>query len=273
MDVGSIAVTGYGHEQTANEPARLDSTLTSSSRSTSRRSSRCSCRFRRNRLRHAHGVLPRRPRTCLLSSAARQFPTGAGREHAVIAICTATSCTRRGEPPVRSAPSRGAGPNEGDLCDYPFGDGGDKIQGERSRGAPILVVDDAATIRVALAEILRQEGFTVVEACHGREALDYLLAGPILPRLILLDLSMPVMSGWELLGVLRAYRRFADLPIILVTGERPTTDPANLSKWVQPSISRYRSPISGVALACMSLAECSPIQHVEGDGPSQTNMG
>jgi len=92
---------------------------------------------------------------------------------------------------------------------------------------PILVVDDDDDVRLALTELLRQEGFTAVEACNGREALDYLLAAPTMPSLILLDLNMPVMSGWEVLRAVRSHLRFADLPIILVTGERTPTDPAN----------------------------------------------
>lgn len=94
-------------------------------------------------------------------------------------------------------------------------------------GRPILVVDDHDDVRIALAELLRQEGFSVVEACDGKEALDYILTAPTIPSLVLLDLNMPVMSGWEVIRGLQGQLRFAHLPIILVTGERTPTDPAS----------------------------------------------
>ena len=92
---------------------------------------------------------------------------------------------------------------------------------------PILVVDDNVDVRSAIAELLRQEGYTVVEATNGSEALQYLLTASATPSLLLLDLNMPVMSGWEVIRAVRGDLRFANLPIILVTGERRSTDSAN----------------------------------------------
>ena len=66
----------------------------------------------------------------------------------------------------------------------------------------VLVVDDQPDIRNVIAAILSAEGFAVVTAANGREALDRI--GAQQPALILLDLHMPVMSGWELQAQLRA---------------------------------------------------------------------
>lgn len=60
----------------------------------------------------------------------------------------------------------------------------------------VLVVDDQPDIRNVIAAILEAEGYRVATAANGREALDRLAAQP--PALILLDLHMPVMTGWEL---------------------------------------------------------------------------
>ena len=80
----------------------------------------------------------------------------------------------------------------------------------------ILVVDDEADIRLALKEALEWQGYRVVTASNGREALD-LLSRILLPCLILLDLTMPVMNGWEFSETLRTDKKFASIPIIVVT--------------------------------------------------------
>jgi len=66
---------------------------------------------------------------------------------------------------------------------------------ERSAARRVLVVDDDQDILDALSEILEVEGYTVQRARNGREALQRLEQG--LPDLVLLDLMMPVMDGWE----------------------------------------------------------------------------
>jgi CheY-like chemotaxis protein len=59
----------------------------------------------------------------------------------------------------------------------------------------ILIVDDDADSRELLSELLAKEGYAVVCAENGRDALDYLSRS--IPSLIILDLMMPIMSGWE----------------------------------------------------------------------------
>lgn len=66
-------------------------------------------------------------------------------------------------------------------------------------GAPILIVEDDRDIQDNLKFFLETEGFPVVSAMNGQEAIDYLRSGePI--RLILLDLMMPIMDGYEFLA-------------------------------------------------------------------------
>jgi CheY-like chemotaxis protein len=95
----------------------------------------------------------------------------------------------------------------------------------REPGAPaaearrILVVDDDAAVRTVLRALLAREGYAVVDASHGEEAVDRLERGEPFD-LVLTDLVMPDVNGWE---VLRAVRRLRPgLPVVLVTGWEPT---------------------------------------------------
>jgi CheY-like chemotaxis protein len=79
-----------------------------------------------------------------------------------------------------------------------------------------LVVDDAPDIRLLADLVLSMAGFTVRAASSGSEALRA-LAGGDLPDIVLLDVQMPDVDGWETLSRLRADPRTADLPVVLCT--------------------------------------------------------
>jgi two-component system chemotaxis response regulator CheY len=85
-----------------------------------------------------------------------------------------------------------------------------------------LVVDDSRATRSMLRKMLATLGFDVVEAGHGVEALERLAA---LDRVdfALVDWNMPEMDGLELVRALRAERRHAELPIMMVTAESDAT--------------------------------------------------
>ena len=78
------------------------------------------------------------------------------------------------------------------------------------------MVDDDADIRESLALALELEGYSVAAARHGGEAWDLLCAGAI-PRLVLLDLAMPVLDGAKLLARIRDDARFRTLPVVVLT--------------------------------------------------------
>jgi len=83
----------------------------------------------------------------------------------------------------------------------------------------ILVVDDAENLRVLVKSYLAQEGYRVVTATQGREAL--FVARESKPDLILLDLMMPEMGGYEFM---RHYSREGNAPIILLTAKIEESD-------------------------------------------------
>jgi CheY-like chemotaxis protein len=82
--------------------------------------------------------------------------------------------------------------------------------------ARVLVVDDDEAIRDVVAEVLRDEGYSVVCAENGAQALRE-IEGDHHPDLVLLDLMMPVMSGWEVLEQLQANQELARIPVVVVS--------------------------------------------------------
>ena len=86
----------------------------------------------------------------------------------------------------------------------------------------ILLVDDHEDNRHALSIVLEREGYRVLEAENGREAVD--LAQKELPDLVVMDLAMPVMDGREALRVLRSDLRTASIPVVLLTAMALSVD-------------------------------------------------
>jgi CheY-like chemotaxis protein len=84
----------------------------------------------------------------------------------------------------------------------------------------ILVVDDDADIRETLIELIRDQGYDAIGACDGREALDRLRTSGTKPCLILLDLMMPKMDGWEFRQAQSTDPALADIPVVVVSAYR-----------------------------------------------------
>jgi DNA-binding response OmpR family regulator len=80
------------------------------------------------------------------------------------------------------------------------------------KSARVLVVDDEPDIRQLVAHLLRRSGHEVVEAENGRAALRSLHASP--PDVVLLDVSMPEMDGWQ---TLERIRDLSDVPVLMLT--------------------------------------------------------
>ena len=87
--------------------------------------------------------------------------------------------------------------------------------GNRARPC-VLIVDDYPDAREMYSEYLQYSGFDVIEAENGMEALTK--AAEKAPDIILMDLSLPVMDGWEATRRLKADDRTASIPVVALTG-------------------------------------------------------
>jgi CheY-like chemotaxis protein len=81
----------------------------------------------------------------------------------------------------------------------------------------ILIIEDKHPIHAVITEILQDEGYPIVSVANGLEALMYLQQQTELPRLILLDLGMLVMSGWEFREEQQRDSAFATIPVIVMS--------------------------------------------------------
>ena len=81
----------------------------------------------------------------------------------------------------------------------------------------ILLVDDDDELRDIVGDVLEECGYDIVPAGNGKQAIDYLTTASERPCLIVLDLMMPIVNGWECLRFIKGEARFSSIPVILVT--------------------------------------------------------
>jgi len=82
---------------------------------------------------------------------------------------------------------------------------------------PVLIVEDDADLREMMAQLLSLEGFNTATVANGREALEYLQHNDMKPDVILLDLMMTVMDGWEFRRKQQADPSVAKVPVIVLS--------------------------------------------------------
>lgn len=82
-------------------------------------------------------------------------------------------------------------------------------------GKTILVVEDSATTRKIIVMTLLQRGYRIIEAVDGLEALSRL--SEVRPDLVLLDIILPKMNGYEILSIVKNKREFRNLPVVMLT--------------------------------------------------------
>ncbi len=93
----------------------------------------------------------------------------------------------------------------------------DEFPSRISRGRLLLVEDDAE-LRQSLSDLLRDAGFDVEVAENGLVALTYLEDSPP-PCLVLLDLMMPVMNGWEFREAQSRNQKISEIPVVILTAD------------------------------------------------------
>jgi putative two-component system response regulator len=122
--------------------------------------------------------------------------------------------------------------------------------------AKILVVDDTPSNVKVLRTLLAVRGYTVITAENGQDALDKAASEP--PELILMDVVMPVMDGYEACRRLRALPATKDVPIVMVTASGPQEKAKALAVGANDMIMKPVDPEAVLALVATLLAGPQP---------------
>lgn len=83
----------------------------------------------------------------------------------------------------------------------------------------ILIVEDSPDLQLLLTQLFQSEGYTISRAFNGQQALDLLKSSESLPALILLDIMMPVMDGFEFREEQEKDPRLAVIPFVVMTAD------------------------------------------------------
>jgi DNA-binding response OmpR family regulator len=94
----------------------------------------------------------------------------------------------------------------------------DRAAETQERVVRVLVVDDDANIRKMIIAALRRDGYTFIEAPNGRDALDLMRSEH--PDVVVLDLMMPILSGWDVLRERMDDEELRGIPVIIVSANK-----------------------------------------------------
>jgi CheY-like chemotaxis protein len=131
----------------------------------------------------------------------------------------------------------------------------------------ILVVDDDPDIRRMLRRMLESDGYHLVEAADGLEALGRVRSEP--PDLIFLDLLMPGLDGWGVLRALRQDPATETIPVVLISGH-VMADASQVREW--GAVALLRKPFRLAALRALAEDLLTP-QHSKEYGRAQPACG
>jgi CheY-like chemotaxis protein len=103
--------------------------------------------------------------------------------------------------------------------------------------ALVLLVDDSASIRRQTTKLIEASGHRVITAVDGAEAMELLLSNVWRPDLILSDVEMPIMDGWQLLECVKNTESLCNIPVIMATS---LSDEAHVQLAVELGASDYK---------------------------------
>jgi len=140
--------------------------------------------------------------------------------------------------------------------------GGAKAKAQGRAGRVVLLVDDGDDNRAMYAEFLRDAGYDVLEARDGLEAIE--TATKLLPDLVIMDLSLPVIDGWEATRRVKGEARTAAIPVIVLSGHSLESDSRT---------AREAGCDGFLAKPCLPETLLATVENVLAEGPKARRKG
>lgn len=89
------------------------------------------------------------------------------------------------------------------------------------KAGTVLLVEDDSEIRDTVQDVLEAQGYDVIPAENGKQAIDYLMLDrSSRPDLVILDLMMPLVTGWQVLDTIRRLPSMDGVPVVVMTAAR-----------------------------------------------------
>jgi len=129
-----------------------------------------------------------------------------------------------------------------------------------SNAVRVLVVDDDPSIRRMIMAALRRDGYSFSEAANGKEALEAMRGDP--PDIVILDLMMPIVSGWDVLRERSGDPDLISIPVIVVSANRS----AELASAMDKGICAFLPKPFDISALSSLVRSCMPPEDAPGFG-------
>lgn len=113
----------------------------------------------------------------------------------------------------------------------------------------VLLIDDDAAILQMMHDVLEIEGYQISVARNGAEAIEILRRASPLPCVILLDLMMPVLNGWEFLDFQRNDPKFKDIPLVICSAYQESAKAINPAAYLKKPL-HYQPLVETIKKFC-----------------------
>jgi CheY-like chemotaxis protein len=113
----------------------------------------------------------------------------------------------------------------------------------------VLIIEDDTAVRETIQEILEIQGYKVFSAANGKEGTEVLKTCVPSPSVILLDLMMPVMNGWQFLDIQRNDPKLRDIPVVICSAYKETARAVKPNAFIEKPV-QFKALLGAIKAFC-----------------------